>query len=55
MKIGEAAYDLSKKNSAVNLLKVLMTIDEGDKITTRGKLCENVPGASVSTLSLLVH
>jgi hypothetical protein len=32
-----------------------MAVDEGDKITTRGKLCENVPEASISILSLAVQ
>lgn len=42
VKIGEAAYNLSKQDSAIKLLNVLVAVDEGDQITTRGKLCEDI-------------
>lgn len=49
VKIGEAAYNLSKQDSAIKLLNVLVAVDERDQITTRGKLCEDIPGTWVST------
>lgn len=53
VKIGEAAYHLSENNSTVQLLNKFMAIDEGDKITSGCKLCENVSAHIVNIMASL--
>lgn len=55
VKIGEAANHLSENNSTIKLLNKFMAIDEGDKVTSGCKLCENVPGHIINILALLIR